>query len=191
MMDKTNEIFSRVCALWVAVLLTLCVFPVSAAERTLLLSRIAAYRDPGRVQKEVREECRMDENFPTMLRNAFIDQDLFSAVSLVEDPSMGSHDIGLEVSIVSLDAPSGGGWGSSQKFMKIKATLYRSGTVAGHYYRDARAERSGSIFKNIRGNCEIIDRLASQLVKGLVVWVDQHWVDPGQESAGVSSVTGR
>jgi hypothetical protein len=191
MMDKTNELLGRSCALWVAVLLTLCVFPVSAADRTLFLSRIAAYRDPGRVQQEVREECRMDEKLPAMLRNAFIDQDLFSTVNLVEDPSMGSHDIGLVVSIVSLDAPPGGGWGSNQKFMKIRATLYRSGTVAGNFYRDARAKLSGSIFKNVRGNCHIVDRLASQLVKGLAEWMDQQWVDPRPGSADITPIPGR
>jgi hypothetical protein len=191
MQRMTKKIRGRHLRYVVVSMLTLCAFPLSAAEQTLSLNRVAAYRDLDRVQKEVREECRMDEKLPAMLQDALIKQDLFSAVSLVEDPSSGAHDAGLLVSIVSLDSPPGGGWGSGQKFMKIKATLYRQGEVAGVFYRDARAEPSGSIFKNVRGNCDIVESLASQLVKHLVQWIELQWDNPRHGSIDASPIPGR
>jgi hypothetical protein len=144
-------------------------FPVHAD--TLYIGKVAAYRDASKVRQAVREECRMDTQLPGMIRHAIGKLSLFPEINLIDEPLADNHKYALIVTIVSLDAPPGGGWSSSPKFMKIKAVLYRNGTATEEFVQSARAGHGATMYKHFLSNCQIVDRLADQLSEQVASWL--------------------
>lgn len=149
-----------------------------AVADTLYIGDVAAYWNADRVQQAVREECKMDVRLPAVIREEIEKLSLYTEITLVNDPLASHRGLVLVATIIGLDAPRGGGWSSSPKFMKIKAVLYKNGVAVGEFSQSARAGHSVALHKNVRSNCRIVDDLAEELSEEVAAWLKKTSTPP-------------
>ena len=142
-----------------------------AVADTLYISKVTTYRNADRVQPVVREECQMDVRLPTIIRREIEKLSLFSGIALVDDPLANHRGLALIVTIVSLDLSRGGGWSTSPKFMKIKAVLYKDGTMVEEFSPSARITHRVELHKSMRSNCHIAEDLAEEVSEEVAKWL--------------------
>jgi len=140
--------------------------PVCAAE--LYMNRIAPYRDPGSISEKVRNECRMDEKLPAILK-AEMDS-LFSRIHLVDEPLPRDSGTSLQVILDDLQAPGGAGYGPA-KSIRIRAVLYEGRSEIARYQR-TETSRGGAL-KYFRSGCGILERIAGEHGEELGDWIDR------------------
>ena len=147
--------------------------PLAMAD-SLHIKKVAEYRNADKVQKVLREECRIDTRLPEIIQDEVGKLSVFSQVSLIDDPLSAPHEFALVASIITLEAPAGAGWSTATKFLKVKAILYRNRENIGEFVRSERAVGSNDPIKNAtkyRGNCKIAEHLAGEISEQLAVWI--------------------
>lgn len=147
--------------------------PLAMAD-SLHIKKVAEYRNADKVQKVLREECRIDTRLPEIIQDEVGKLSVFSQVSLIDDPLSAPHEFALVASIITLEAPAGAGWSTGTKFLKVKAILYRNRENIGEFVRSERAVGSNDPIKNAtkyRGNCKIAEHLAGEISEHLAVWI--------------------
>ena len=161
--------------------------PLSALADSLSIKKVAEYRNAEKVQKVLREECRIDTRLPEIIQDEVGKLSVFSQISLTDDPLTAPHEFALVASIITLEAPAGAGWSSGTKFLKVKAILYRKGENVGEFVRSARKGGSYNVITNAtkyRGNCRIVEYLAVDISEHLTAWIKKQNIIMNRTASG-------
>ncbi len=128
---------------------------------------------PGiRMNDVIRDECMLPQKLSGFIRdNAYSQYE-----NIIVDGSRSSSraDV-LNVQIVSLLAPKGGGW-SGPKFVGIKGTLKRKGRIVGDFH--GKRTSMGGAFGVFKRTCDILGRCTKTLGADIASWLQ----NPGKNS---------
>lgn len=119
------------------------------------------------VRMEVRKECKLQTKVPEFAKRFAAEHQV--NIQLVDDLDNTNIPRKVDVQIVKVDAPGGGGWSGGDMWMRVKATLYENGEkqAVAHIKR----ETSGGMYEEFKSTCAIIGRCTEAIGDDLARWL--------------------
>jgi|GEM_PF-579150 len=117
------------------------------------------------VNDVVREQCMLPEKLSGFVRDNAMGQ--YENIIVDTDRAPSGADV-LEIQIIQLLAPKGGGW-SGPKFVTVKGTLKRNAQVIGNF--EGRRTSTGGMFGAFKGTCAILGRCTKTLGSDIATWL--------------------
>lgn len=121
---------------------------------------------PGiKMNDVIREQCLLPEKLSGYVRDNALSQYEHVVIDASRVPS--GADV-LKIQIIKVLAPKGGGW-SGPKFLTVKGSLKRRGSVIGSF--TGKRTSMGGAFGVFKGTCGILGRCARTLGQDIAQWL--------------------
>ncbi len=132
--------------------------------KTLVILPVT-YKPGIHMNDVIRDQCMLPEKISGFVR----DNALVQYENVVVDGSraISGADV-LDIQIIRLLAPKGGGW-SGPKFVTVKGSLKHNGRVVGNF--SGKRTSMGGAFGVFKGTCAILGRCTKALGQDIARWL--------------------
>ncbi len=113
----------------------------------------------------IRNECMLPQKLSGFIRDNAYSQ--YENIVVDENRSSSRADV-LDIQIVNLRGPKGGGW-SGPKYVSVQGTLKRRGRVVGNF--QGKRTSMGGAFGVFKRTCDILGRCTKTLGADIATWL--------------------